>query len=241
MNLAKLTPFFVLQFLGHTNANPTDDKNSNNIRGLQKGRNKIFSPDVLPDIDVNELDSEFSWVQSLELEGEALEEIYEMDSIDIDCYQNPELWECLRFTRVSFPPEYEHNYPESYLPLTKNDYPAQGLKSLMLKESTCPSVILLNDPGAGRNVTELIETVGGEPTHPSCDLENPFWLEFEEVVDLALVKKYNHSTPACMFMELPDLWSDMVLEEVAEAVHDEVGKSIHHIFLLYMTAWNIKV
>jgi len=204
---------FTLPFLfslGYAKVNEINsyEKEKKHIRGLQKG---------------NE-----NWVEEIpfKLEEAVAGSLTVDNKINRECLRDPMPWECVRFSKVSFPSGYVNTYPKTYLPLTPDDYPLQGPKSEMLKDSTCPSVVCEDDPGAKTDINSLIHSVGGAPAHPSCNEDDPFWIEFEEVVDLALVRKFEKNTPACLVMELPDLWKGWNLEQVAEAVHNEVREAM---------------
>jgi len=139
---------------------------------------------------------------------------------DIDCVNDPSLWKCFRFSKVSFPNSYSP--PQEFnLPLGINDFPIEGVVSEALKNSFCPTVIDRFDFFPRRsNIERLVQEVGIFPTHPSCDPNNPFWDEMREVIELAIARENNDNT--CEIFEVPDIWSGYSLDEVAEAVHDEV-------------------
>lgn len=139
---------------------------------------------------------------------------------DLECHRNPMLFRCMRFSKVKFPPDF--TVPDaSIFPLDTNDFPIQPFLSDILLESLCPSVIDVTDALHNINIDALARQVGGAPSMPSCDPENPFWEDMEEIIDVQIIRRADESMLACKLMDLPKLWTNYTLKDAAEAVHDE--------------------
>lgn len=141
-------------------------------------------------------------------------------NIDSHCETNSDMLDCLSFSKIQFPDEY--TLPRGIFPLTKNNFPLQAdVASILKKESFCPSVIDASDVDFNVNIETVIERIGGRPSFPSCDVNNTFWNELEEILDMQKVWKKDKNAPGCSVLGLPDLWKNFTLEDVTEAVHDE--------------------
>lgn len=129
----------------------------------------------------------------------------------------------IRFNKFEFTGE-NSQPPDHWARLTLDDYPIQGNNAQVLKqETTAGSVVteedyqFLND--CRLTAHEYIMASGGYPTMPNSDPNNAFWEEFEEVVDWQVARRRNVN--ANTVFRLPDLWNEMNISQVAEAVHDE--------------------
>ncbi len=116
---------------------------------------------------------------------------------------------------------------EDLLPLTKNDYPISynaEISKMLKDETTATSVVTEEDKELKWDVSELIEIVGGHPTHPSSDENNDFWNQLASVMEL---RKKRRTAKAYYALnsefQLPKRWKHYSVDEVAEAVHDEVS------------------
>jgi hypothetical protein len=110
----------------------------------------------------------------------------------------------------------------NFFPLSEDDYPmSQGLANV-LKSSNCVSVMSPNDYECSQSVAEMVELVGGIPTHAP---QREFWPLFREVVSYQIQRRdYGHmnATDVMRWLNLPELWQDFTVNQVGEAVHDEV-------------------
>jgi len=122
---------------------------------------------------------------------------------------------------------------QNVFPLGPNDYPITN-KTVhdLLKVSKCASVILPNDYEVVRNMEEMVDLVGGLPTHaPNSD----FWPEFEQVVDMQLLRRERGNdlaSQAIPWFPIPQLWNSFTTNEVAEAVRADFPGSIHADFII---------
>jgi len=131
----------------------------------------------------------------------------------------------VRFNKFD-PIDPENEAVAKFLPLDKWDYPITengDVSKILREETTAASVV---DSGEDYeiiyNVKNLIERIGGGPTHPKKMKTGKYWNLFQEVLDMR-EKNDNEdaSTGLANQMQLPLRWKDYTVYEVAEAVHDE--------------------
>jgi hypothetical protein len=109
-----------------------------------------------------------------------------------------------------------------FFPLSKDDFPMSQDLANVLKRSNCASVVLHNDYESSQSVAEMVELVGGAPTHAP---QREFWPLFREVVSYQMQRRANGEMLAMDGMKqlnLPKLWQNFTVNEVGEAVQDEV-------------------
>ena len=126
----------------------------------------------------------------------------------------------VRFSKV---PGYNGADVSQYLPLTNNDFPMRGELADILKRQSRAESIMTEDDYELREVNErrYFRNSGGPPTFPNEDPNHSFWQDdFRPVVE-ALVHLRADGDPADL-IELPTRWKDFNMQEVANAVHDEV-------------------
>jgi hypothetical protein len=114
--------------------------------------------------------------------------------------------------------------PANWTPLTLDDYPIQGETANSLKHGTTAISVVTEDDhqfihDCRMTAHEYIMASGGYPTMPNSDSKHAYWAEFDEVVDWQIARR-NNVDPNAMF-RLPDLWKEMSVHDVSEAVHDE--------------------
>jgi len=115
------------------------------------------------------------------------------------------------------------------LPLVPGSYPISENPDVaqFLKEGTnCISVVDdKNDHEVIYNVSELIDIVGGEPTHPSRDRNSGYWDMLLRVIKMRKIGQNKPDKKASNKlrneMQLPRRWSNYSVYQVGEAVHDE--------------------
>lgn len=111
------------------------------------------------------------------------------------------------------------------LPLTNNDFPMRGELANILKRDSDAESIMTEDDYELRNINErrYFQLAGGPPTYPNQDPNHPFWQkDFRAVVE-ALVHLRADGDPADL-ITLPNRWKNFSMQEVANAVHDEVRR-----------------
>jgi hypothetical protein len=126
--------------------------------------------------------------------------------------------------------------PANWTSLTLNDYPIRGDTAHTLKHDTTAISVVTEDDhqfihDCRMTAHEYIMASGGYPTMPNSDPNHAFWAEFDEIVDWQIARR-NKVNANAMF-RLPDLWKEMTVDQVAEAVHDEYP-GMHQAAL---TAW----
>lgn len=108
-------------------------------------------------------------------------------------------------------------------PLGESDFPMSQELCVLLAESNCHSVVMPNDYQVKYNVAGLVNLAGGQPPHaPDAD----FWPIFEEVVDHQARRRRRGNAAAMSeggmpWLNLPTLWENFTVNQVAEAVHNE--------------------
>jgi hypothetical protein len=123
----------------------------------------------------------------------------------------------IRFSKIFF---VDQNVNTSLLPLTKDDYPLDKETAMWLRTSQCPSITIPeNCYECDMSFKDLIEAVGGEPTHPSRDPASPYWDELREVTRVQKQRR-NNADPK-EIMPIAKIWKNFTIKDVAEAVHDE--------------------
>merc|ERR1712157_528730 len=129
----------------------------------------------------------------------------------------------VRFSsKISFNEEsYQNNKDliKELFPLKKEHYPiTSDVLHNLLKQSNAVSIVLPNDYECSQSIKEMIEIVGGEPTHAP----NPeFWPELEKVIDLQILRRSNGDALASATMPwfpLPKLWRSFTMNEIADSV-----------------------
>ena len=118
--------------------------------------------------------------------------------------------------------------PENLFPMTmKNYYPLPMEDATVLRTMTQAVSVFHPDDclECDISVNDLIQASKVEITHPSTDPNSSFWDELWEVVIVQLHRI--ESKPAEELMVLPEIWKDLDIHEIAEAVHDEFP-GIHH-------------
>jgi hypothetical protein len=103
------------------------------------------------------------------------------------------------------------------------DYPLNDrLGSKLRYESNAISVILKDDFDVKDVcINKYIRAVGGYPAFPSNDTKSAFWPELFNVVRTQIARR-NGVLPNPSVFTLPDLWKGWNVDQVGEAVHDEV-------------------
>eukprot|EP00549_Striatella_unipunctata_P009524 CAMPEP_0118681058 /NCGR_PEP_ID=MMETSP0800-20121206/4724_1 /TAXON_ID=210618 ORGANISM="Striatella unipunctata, Strain CCMP2910" /NCGR_SAMPLE_ID=MMETSP0800 /ASSEMBLY_ACC=CAM_ASM_000638 /LENGTH=255 /DNA_ID=CAMNT_0006577305 /DNA_START=95 /DNA_END=859 /DNA_ORIENTATION=- len=107
----------------------------------------------------------------------------------------------IRFSKVNFPESV--SIPNDFLPLQPFDFPVQGGTEDLLRQSYVHSVVTQKDHEVQFKIEELIESVGGLPTH-AANGGDDFWVEFREVI-----VQQNHrrnGVPAAEVFPLAGIW-----------------------------------
>ena len=118
------------------------------------------------------------------------------------------------------------------MPMQFDDYPLDRNTADWLRQTQAVSVVRYQDCGeCDIPIHRLVAEVGGGPSHPSTDVSDPYWEELGEVVRVQQARL--RGDDPTMVMHLPDIWAGFNIDEVAEAVHDEVRET----FLLMLTAY----
>lgn len=134
----------------------------------------------------------------------------------------------LRFSKITFP---NNEVPsDAELPMTPRNYPLKVDTFSWLRLSQCPSIIVESECfECDISFAELVDSVGGHPSHPSSNEHSPFWRELQEVTTVQHLRLGDVDPEETM--PLPDLWKGFDIHAVAEAVHDEFP-GIHHVALI---------
>jgi len=126
---------------------------------------------------------------------------------------------------------------ENMVDLTSADYPITSNSDTVdfLRKSNAISVTTEDDYEIKHNIQDLIETIGGPPSHPTCDASSSFWKELQHVVDVAMYRRANGNQDSANLANhlqtlghddwlahyIPTLWQGDTVVQVAEHVHDE--------------------
>lgn len=126
----------------------------------------------------------------------------------------------MRFNKISF----GNGEVPDFMPLKASDYPISGDIATKLKhDSNAVSIVCDYDPALASNHQALLQSyvkaIGGGPSMPSSNMNDPFWGELREVVRLQIGRR-NNMDPRTV-LHPPDLWAGRDIHQVAEAVHDE--------------------
>ena len=148
------------------------------------------------------------------------------DAISSDT-TSPVATKAMRFSKVVFPTDV--SVPDGFLPLDSDNYPLSESDYNVLRLSQCPSVILPNDYEVHQSVEELIGLIGGLPRHPpNNNINDPFWDTFLSIVDFQILRRERGNEPSSTvlpWLELPTLWQNYTLNDVAIEVHNEVSST----------------
>jgi hypothetical protein len=124
--------------------------------------------------------------------------------------------------------------------LVAEDYPLQGYMGYWVRQSKCPSVVMEKDCFECQVPFEdLVNLVGGHPTHPSGNPESPYWTEFREVVDMQKLRL--QGADPMTVMPLADTWKNMSIAAVAEAVHNEYPGFHHETLIKSLLSQGVEV
>lgn len=133
-----------------------------------------------------------------------------------------DMW--IRFNKVSFPDDVIPPEAEGMLPLLPFDYPICSSTAAFLRKSFCWSVILQEDCTEaechGINIMQVINKLGGLPTHPSWNATSPYWTEFRDVI-AARKARLDGDMAVSLLKRVPKVWEGFTLADAAEAVHNE--------------------
>ena len=134
----------------------------------------------------------------------------------------------IRFSKVFVDEAY---YTQAVdLPLTAAHYPLQATTFRWLRYSSAYSVMLPDVcMECDWDFEELVDTMGGPPTHVSSNETDPYWDELAHVVEMQRLRQ--EGVEPSTIMPLPDLWKNLSIEQVAENVHNEYP-GIHHVALI---------
>jgi len=134
----------------------------------------------------------------------------------------------IRFSqKITFEKDVSLSEINDFFPLGGNDYPMSSDLAELLSKSNCPSVVRPDDYEVSQSLQEMIQLVGGYPSHAP---QAAFWPWFEEVAVYQQQRRVFGNEPAMIkmpWLNLPSLWQNFTVKDVAEAVHDEVSKSLH--------------
>lgn len=133
-----------------------------------------------------------------------------------------DMW--IRFNKVSFPSDVTPPEAQGKLPLLPVDYPVCSETAAWLRKSLCWSVILQEDCSPeechGMNIMQVINKLGGLPTHPSWDGSSPYWTEFRQVIE-ARQARLRGDMAVSLLKRTAKIWENFTLQDAAEAVHNE--------------------
>lgn len=117
-------------------------------------------------------------------------------------------------------------------PLRPEDFPVSGWTNasqtlcMLMEHTTAVSVIGLDDHETRKiDMEDLIASVGGPPSFPSSDESGEYWSRLERVIDVQKIRlERGKELSRVVFPDfpLPQRWVEFTVNEVAEAVHDEV-------------------
>ena len=122
----------------------------------------------------------------------------------------------IRFNKITYP----DGVPQGLeLPLTMEDYPIAGETAQLLRSQSLADAVVLQDDFdmRGKDPARYVEALGGPPTYPNQDPNNPFWDDLEAVVDYQILRRANGTPP----FTLPVLWEGYNMSAIAEAVHNK--------------------
>ena len=143
--------------------------------------------------------------------------------------------ESIRFNKFSIIEAAEDSDPfcSADLPLGPDDYLLNGSNNahsalcMLMNHSTAVSVVTGDDwETRDLDIADLITAVGGAPSQPSSDESSDYWHRLEKVIDvqkMRLRRGNELSRVALPEFPLPYRWVEYTVNEVAEAVHDEVN------------------
>lgn len=91
-----------------------------------------------------------------------------------------------------------------------------------LRKSKCWSVICQDDCPEVQDIRleNLIEKVGGLPTHPTTNSTSPYWDEVRELL-VARRARLANQDPTVLLKRMPRVWANFTLGDIAEAVRKE--------------------
>jgi len=148
----------------------------------------------------------------------------------------------IRFSqKITFENDVSLNEIKDFFPLGGNDYPMSSDLTELLSKSNCPSVVRPDDYEVSQSVQEMIQLVGGYPSHAP---QAAFWPWFEEVAVYQQQRRVFGNEPAMTkmpWLNLPNLWQNFTVKDVAEAVHDEFPGSLQEKLLVSLIKQGLKV
>ena len=127
----------------------------------------------------------------------------------------------IRFNKIPYINDVVPPNPPA-LPLGPSDYPLSKETADWLRQTDCWTIIR-DEECLECDITteEFMAAVGGPPSHPTDNPDDPFWDELLEVINVQVSRVNN--VDVTTVMPIPQIWSGFSIAEVAEAVHDEVS------------------
>ena len=130
----------------------------------------------------------------------------------------------IRFNKIVLNPL--NNLTSIDLPLSAKDYPIKFSTFRWLRYTSASSLLIPREcVECHWDFKQLVDLVGGPPSHPSSKTTDPYWEDLTHVVNMQRLRREGVNPNA--IMPLPDLWKNMTIAEVAEAVHDEFPGAFH--------------
>ena len=119
-------------------------------------------------------------------------------------------------------------FAQENLPLMADDYPISAnpdVFNFLSTDTDAESVVNeASDFEVVYSVPELIEVVGGGPDHPTSDFDAPYWGRLNRVINMRNIRGGRRASRAlAREMRLPLRWRDFTVDDVAQAVYDEVS------------------
>jgi membrane-associated phospholipid phosphatase len=103
-------------------------------------------------------------------------------------------------------------------------YPITHETADWLSLSQCPSVYAEADcvecEAEGISIQELVDIIGGHPTHPNSDPSHPYWDDMRYVIEVQKLRRANQVPPSDI-MCVPMIWDGYDMTQMADAVHNE--------------------
>lgn len=110
--------------------------------------------------------------------------------------------------------------PDSY-PISANEDVFQFLQFGTDAESVVNSA---DDHEVIYDIEELIDVVGGPPDHPSSNFDAPYWDKLNRVINMRNIRGSRKAAQALSEeLRLPLRWRSFTVDDVAQAVYDEVS------------------
>lgn len=148
----------------------------------------------------------------------------------------------IRFNKIPFP---NRVAPAGIqFPLRSKDYPICCVMGELLRRNTLASSVVMEydfEIQGDEKAAHYIDKLGGPPAHPNANPQSEFWVDFEHVLNVQILRRRNVRPDRLTAMRFPDLWQGYDIHQIAEAVRDEYPGSNQQELIKWLWAQGVEL